>query len=554
MQQIIELIDKSVIGSNQLFTTVFGEKPMIYADYTASGRSLQFIEDYIIQHVLPWYANTHTETSYTGAQTTKLREEARNIIRSAVNANEKDSVIFCGSGATAAVNKLIDILNIRLPKDLSRQYALQNMIPVEQRPVVFVGPYEHHSNELPWRESIADVVSIPLDENGQIDANVLVDELDLYKHRPVKIGSFSAASNVTGVRSNIAGITQILKSKGALSCWDFAAAAPYIAIDMNTDTPIDVAFISPHKLVGGPGTPGILVAKKEILTNSVPAMVGGGTVLYVTPSGHRYIDDNERREEGGTPAIVESIRAGIAFKLQQEVGLDVIEHKEQQFVERALAFFAKIPQIEILGPVNAQRISIFSMRFKHSGKDLHYGFVTALLNDLFGIQVRGGCSCAGPYGHTLLKMNKEYSQSIETEIQNGHMVLRPGWVRMNFNYFISEEEFNFILNAVKIVAQQGWRMLPFYQLDEKTAVWRYQGKKANLANSLEQFTFLDLPPKVEKACIPDFTGLLELATKRLFEAEPTDKIFDLALPAAAEALRWFVLPQECHTDLTKMAV
>ena len=317
MTTLIERIRHSVIGSRAPISTPFGEKPLIYADYTASGRSLGFIEEFIGEQVLPFYANTHTETSFTGAQTTALREQARSIIRRAVNGGSDDQVIFCGAGATAAINKLIDIMNLRLPDDLSRRYDLASSIPPSERPVVFIGPYEHHSNELPWRESIAELVVTPLDGQGQIDSRALEARLLAYADRPLKIGSFSAASNVTGVKSDVAGISALLKKHGALAFWDYAAAAPYVGIDMNGDTPLDAVFISPHKFIGGPGTPGVLVAKKAIMQNRVPAVVGGGTVKYVTPVDHRYIEDHERREEGGTPGIVESIRAGLVFKLQQ---------------------------------------------------------------------------------------------------------------------------------------------------------------------------------------------------------------------------------------------
>ena len=436
MNQLIEKIREAVIGSQQRFNTPFGEKPLVYADYTASGRGLAFIEDYIREQVLPWYANTHTETSFTGAQTTALREQARQQIRSAVNGSADDQVIFCGPGATAAINKIIDILNLRLPRDLSDRYQLESQIPSAQRPVIFIGPYEHHCNELPWRESIADVVSIPLTDCGQIDTAELESQLQAHAERPLRIGSFSAASNVTGIKSNVEKVTQILKRYDALAFWDYAAAAPYVGIDMQGENPLDAVFISPHKFVGGPGTPGVLVVKKNVLGNSVPTVVGGGTVMYVTPEDHLYIEDHERREEGGTPAIIESIRAGLVFKLQQEVGTDEIERREQSFVERAIKRFNAVSNIEILGGDTAPRLSIMSLRFRHGHRDLHYGFVVSLLNDLFGIQVRGGCSCAGPYGHSLLGMDMNYSRDIETEIQNGAIVLRPGWVRLNFNYFI----------------------------------------------------------------------------------------------------------------------
>ncbi len=546
MSNLIETIRRSVIGANQALQTPFGEKPLVYADYTASGRGLGFVEDYIRQQVLPWYANTHTETSFTGAQTTALREQARAQVRSAVNGSEQDQVIFCGPGATAAINKMIDIMNLRLPRDLADRYDLEARIPAEQRPVVFIGPYEHHSNELPWRESIADVVSIPLTDCGQIDLDVLEQQLGVYASRPLRIGSFSAGSNVTGIKSDVPAVTRLLKQHDALAFWDYAAAAPYVGIDMQGEAALDAVFVSPHKFVGGPGTPGVLVVKKGILNNSVPAVVGGGTVLYVTPQDHRFIEDHERREEGGTPAIVESIRAGLVFKLQQEVGTAEIERREHDFVQRAIERFANSPNIEILGGSEGPRLSIMSLRFKHGDKDLHYGFVVSLLNDLFGIQVRGGCSCAGPYGHSLLGMDMDYSRAIEAEIQAGAMVLRPGWVRLNFNYFIDEQEFEYLLRAMELVAEHGWKMLPYYQFDESAGVWRYQGESTPLAANLADWCFADLgDASVAAPSEPlSLDGFSELAEAELTRNYRDGHTYALQLSEQGERLRWFLLPQE----------
>jgi selenocysteine lyase/cysteine desulfurase len=548
---LIERIRHSVIGSRTLISTPFGEKPLIYADYTASGRSLGFIEDIIRDRVLPFYANTHTETSFTGAQTTALREQARSIIRRAVNGSSEDRVIFCGAGATAAINKLIDIMNLRLPDDLSRRYDLAAVIPPQDRPVVFIGPYEHHSNELPWRESIAELVVIPLNGEGQIDARALEAQLLAHAGRAMKIGSFSAASNVTGVKSDVAGISALLKKHGALAFWDYAAAAPYVGIDMNAETPLDAVFISPHKFIGGPGTPGVLVAKQSILQNRVPAVVGGGTVKYVTPVDHRYIEDHERREEGGTPGIVESIRAGLVFRLQQEVGIREIGRLEGEFVERALARFSACPGLTILGERNAPRLSIVSLRFRHGQRDLHYGFVVALLNDLFGIQMRGGCSCAGPYGHNLLGMDMAYSKAIETELDKGNMLFRPGWVRLNFNYFIDEDEFEYLVRAVELVATHGWRLLPYYHADTAAGVWRYQGLHRDLPVSLETLDFsADIPVapgRVDQA--PDLAGLCSTAERELLRENRPGPRAIVTLSEQAECLRWFVLPQEASAEL-----
>jgi len=332
---ILSTLRQSVIGDNSLIHTPFGSKPLIYADYTASGRSTSLIENFINAKVLPYYANTHTETSFTGAQITRLREQARHIIANAINAGDDYAIIFCGSGTTAAIDKLIGILNLRIPDELDKRYEFSSQIPDEHRPVVFIGPYEHHSNELPWRESIADLVTVPLDQAGLLDIHALKTQLEKYQHRPLKIGSFSAASNVTGIKTDVESITELLNRFGVLSFWDYAAAAPYVKVDLQgqtTGTPKDGAFISPHKFLGGPGTPGILAIKKSILKNRVPTVSGGGTVVYVTPKDHRYTNNSERKEEGGTPAIIESIRAGLVFKLQRMVGTQTIQKLENDFI------------------------------------------------------------------------------------------------------------------------------------------------------------------------------------------------------------------------------
>ena len=546
MNALIDQIRDAVIGARSPVSTPFGAAPLVYADYTASGRSLGFIEDYLREEVLPYYANTHTETSFTGAQTTAYREQARQEVRAAVNGTEEDKVIFCGSGATAAINKLIDILGLRLPRDLADRYHLQDRIPAEERPVIFIGPYEHHSNELPWRECIADVVAIPLTSDGQICLDSLARELTVYATRPLKIGSFSAASNVTGIKSDIQAVSKLLKRHGALVFWDYAAAGPYIGIDMNGETPLDAVFLSPHKYIGGPGTPGILVVKGALLNNSVPAVVGGGTVLYVTPEDHRYLDDHERREEGGTPAIIESIRAGLVFKLQQEVGTAEIERRETDFVRRALRRFSACQNLEVLGNQQAPRLSIVSLRFKHGDSDLHYGFVVSLLNDLFGIQVRGGCSCAGPYGHSLLGMDMDYSRALEREIQDGSIVLRPGWVRLNFNYFIDEEEFDYLLQAIELVAEHGWRLLPLYHFDGEAGVWRYEGKRGGELQKLSAFSFSEYRAASPGQASPtlNLATQLERARKILLRADHRRGNSHLQLEAGAEKLRWFVLPQD----------
>ena len=546
---LVEKIHDSVIGKDTAVETPFGLRRVTYADYTASGRSLSFIEDYIRTQVLPMYANTHTETSGTGLQTTRFREDARDIIKSCIGANnDEHAVIFAGNGATGAVDRLIGILGLRIPDSLEQEYHLGDAIPANRRPVVFVGPYEHHSNELPWRESIADVVEINEDSDGQIDLIELEGHLVEYAERPLKIGSFSAASNVTGIISDTSAISQLLHEHDALSFWDFAASAPYVGISMGS-TEVDdrdykdAIFISPHKLIGGPGSPGLLVARRELLTNTVPAVPGGGVVQYVSPDHHTYIADQEHREEAGTPAIIGSIRAGLVFKLKDEVGPDRIRGLEHHFIRRAISSWRTNSSIDILGNPDAERLSIVSFVIRTENKMLHHNYVVALLNDLFGIQARGGCSCAGPYGHRLLGIDLETSKQFEDVIATGCEVLKPGWVRLNFNYFISESEFDYIVEAVHMIASDGWRLLPLYTYEAETGVWRHRDGLPRPPASLLDADFSGSEPAPTTVSLDALDDYIEVA-KRILSEAPLDDGIEQTLSTQAEELRWFPTPTE----------
>ncbi|MEM8489724.1 MAG: aminotransferase class V-fold PLP-dependent enzyme [Pseudomonadota bacterium] len=561
MADLITHIRDSVIGDGMPIETPFGKRPLIYGDYTASGRSLTFIEDYIREQVLPLYANTHTETSYTGAHTMRLREQARLAIRGAVNAGSDHQIIFCGSGATSAIGHLVQSLNLRSPQELLPHRHGSDLQPGNTRPVVFIGPYEHHSNELPWRESVAEVVSIPLATDGSLDIDELERQLERYADRELKIGSFCAASNVTGIKTDISRVTGVLHDAGALAFWDYAAAAPYVPIDVqghDERTSLDAVFMSPHKFVGGPGTPGVLIVKEKLLENSVPAVPAGGTVSFVSPESHTYIDDRQRREEGGTPAIIESIRAGMVFQLKQAVGCNRIEELEERFARRALARWGRHPDIEILGNPDLPRLSIVSFRIRRQAKDLHYGFVVALLNDLFGIQARGGCSCAGPYAHRLLHLDRAKSRALERQIAKGAMVLRPGWTRLNFNYFLSDDAFEYLLRAVELIADYGWKLMPLYHYDGETGTWRHKLAPTTPTENLPDFLLpshlngSSMDPISIEAAPFDLGQLLQQAEELLRESPspstspstPTPTASALELDEEAESLRWFWLPQD----------
>ncbi|HEY7013772.1 MAG TPA: aminotransferase class V-fold PLP-dependent enzyme [Streptosporangiaceae bacterium] len=549
---LLERVGQGIVGEGELMDGPFGPRRVTYADYTASGRSLDFIEDFIRDAVLPWYANTHTESSGTGRQTSQLREEARQMIRNAVGGTEDDLVIFCGSGSTAAISKMIGILELRIPAGLDARYGLSALIPDARRPVVFVGPYEHHSNELPWRESIADIVPIGEDSRGHIDVGELREQLARFARRPLRIGSFSAASNVTGILSNTSAVARLLHDYGALSFWDYAAAGPYLPIRMAASRPgagdhKDAVFLSPHKFPGGPQTPGVLVVRRQLVRNAVPTAPGGGTVAFVDPVGHRYLDDPVAREEGGTPAIVESIRAGLVLGLKQAVGTDLIQAREEHLWQAIRRRWAGNPRIQILGSLEASRLPIVSFCVRHTGgRYLHHNFVVALLNDLFGIQARGGCSCAGPYGHRLLGIPAARSRALGEEVARGCDGLKPGWVRISLNYFISAAAAGFIMDAVDLIAAEGYRLLPEYRFDSGTGQWRH-ASAVRAPLRLSELCYgpdgaMAYPRGRAQAGEDAFAGYLAEARAVLASRRAAVDEGPTGLRPGAEALRWFSLP------------
>lgn len=574
MDALLEALRENLIGGDAMLDGPFGPRRITYADYTASGRCLASVERFVRERVLPFYANTHTESSGTGRHTTRLREAARSVILDAVGGDDSDdAVIFCGAGATGAIDKTIDILNLRIPDDLDRRYRLAESIPANERPVVFIGPYEHHSNEISWRETIADVVVIDEDARGGVDLDQLGQRLRQYGDRPLRIGSFSAASNVTGIVTDVDAVTRLLHAHGALAFWDYAAAGPYLPIRMspagrpkgassdalhegrasaaNVPASLDAVFLSPHKFVGGPGAPGVLVIKRALLRNRVPTVPGGGTVAYVSERHHDYLADPVHREEGGTPDIIGAIRAGLAFRVKGAVGDEVLHRREAELTRRAFDAWAGNPNLHILGNRQAARLPIFSLTVRHDEGFLHHDFVVTLLNDVFGIQARGGCSCAGPYGHRLLGIDPELSRQFESAILEGFDGAKPGWTRVSLHFLMTDAEVDFILRAVNWVAAHGWHLLPQYRFDAATGRWRHRSvpdATPPRAADLDDFEIAGAAARPVPARRQPESALAEhLAQADTLLTEPPavdDATRHRPAPLPFEALRWFWLPDD----------
>jgi selenocysteine lyase/cysteine desulfurase len=492
-----DFLRSQIVGADAQVETPFGERLMVYADYTASGRCLGLVEKYI-QNLQRIYANTHTEDDISGRSMTHLLEQAEHAIKQSVNAGPDGRIICVGTGATGAIDKLQQIIGVALPPATRR--SLTTMMDAalgeeahaefsrylrEHQPVVFVGPYEHHSNEISWRENLSTVVEVRLAPDGGIDIGHLESLLQnpAYRDR-MRIGAFSAASNVTGMRTPVHEIASLLHQYNAIASFDYAASAPYVEIDMNPpagkypgDASIDAVSISPHKFLGGPGATGVLVFNQRIYNRDLPPSVSaGGTVDYVGPTSQDFIHAIEEREKPGTPGVLQVLKAGLAFQIKDQIGVEAIERREAELLNRVFGRWRDNDNVEILGnPDPARRISIISFNLKdHRGKYLHPKFVTTLLNDLFGIQSRAGCSCAGPYGHRLLDIDFEKSEQYRKWISKGFSGIKPGWCRVSMHYVMDDIEADYIADAIEFVADHGYYFLPLYNFDVHTGAWLHK--------------------------------------------------------------------------------
>jgi selenocysteine lyase/cysteine desulfurase len=526
----LDKIRRQVLGNDILFETPFGLRHLIYADYTASGRGLNTIEDKI-RNIEKSYANTHTEDDYSGKYLTTLLHQAEAKIKALVNAGPQGRIIMTGSGTTGALKKLQEVIGVYIPpvtrERIAKAIAEQCSTPditlkalSESRPVVFIGPYEHHTNELMWREAFTEVVVIPFGSNGAIDLVRLEDELThpRYVSRQ-KICSFSAGSNITGIKTRVYDIAKIGHAHDALVFFDFAAVAPYVEIDMNRDgaSYFDAIFFSPHKFLGGPGSSGVLVFNEKIYRADLPpTTAGGGTVRYVGFKNHDFSPDIETREKAGTPPILQAIKAALVLELKDRIGVDTIENLESSYTEYFLSELKKIESLELIGNVAPyRRVSIVSFNIRHRNRILHPKFVTKLMNDLFGIQSRAGCSCAGPYGHILLDIDEDTSQRFRSLILRGCEGLKPGWVRVNIHFTLSPDDVDFLIKAIRFVALKGHLFLKRYAFDMEKAEWTHRGFEENIPEFSVDQSFE--PARVSTAEIP---GLRESYLK---EAEALAK-------------------------------
>lgn len=455
---------KDIIGVDQAFTSPYGAQKIIYTDWTASGRLYRPIEEKLMNEFGPFVANTHTETTVTGTAMTLAYHEARHIIKHHVNANSDDILITDGTGMTGVVNKFQRILGLRIPENL-KEFAA---IPEEIKPIVFISHMEHHSNQTSWLETIADVVVIPADESGLFSIEALQVLLDKYKHRSFKIASITSCSNVTGIRTPYHEVAQLMHQHNGVCFVDFACSGPYVAIDMHPQAPdayLDAIFFSPHKFLGGPGTSGVLLFNKNLYKNNVPDCPGGGTVSWTNPWGeHKYIDNIEDREDGGTPGFLQVIKTALAIQLKEKMGVKNILDREHELVDYIFTTLNTLPNLHILANQHQDRLGVISFYID----ELHYNLGVKLLNDKFGIQTRGGCSCAGTYGHYLLHVDQETSNQLVCQIATGDLIQKPGWIRMSVHPTTTTEEIQYVCESILALAKNHNIWSADYEYNPKT--------------------------------------------------------------------------------------
>ena len=445
---------KNIIGINQEFVSPFGKQKIIYTDWTASGRLYRPIEEKLMNDFGPFVANTHTETTVSGTAMTMAYHHARHIIKHHVNANSNDVLITDGTGMTGVVNKFQRILGLKIPENLKEFTD----IPKERKPIVFISHMEHHSNQTSWLETIADVEVIPSCEEGLFSIENLKVLLEKYKDRSFKIASITSCSNVTGIKTPYYEVAKLMHQNNGLCFVDFACSGPYVKIDMHPEDPesyLDAIFFSPHKFLGGPGTSGVLIFNNKLYHNMVPDCPGGGTVSWTNPWGeHKYIDNIEDREDGGTPGFLQVIKTALAIQLKEQMGIDNILKREHEIVDYIFSELGNISNIKILAGQHQDRLGVISFYID----DLHFNLGVKLLNDRFGIQTRGGCSCAGTYGHYLLNVNQETSHNLVCQIDSGDLIQKPGWMRMSIHPTTTNDEISYVCESIKALAvnHQDW--------------------------------------------------------------------------------------------------
>jgi selenocysteine lyase/cysteine desulfurase len=474
---------ENTIGCNHMFLTPYGEQRLVYADWTASGRMYRPIEETILEELGPFVGNTHSESNVTGTSMTQAYHRAQDIIKQHVNAGKDDALLFVGFGMTAAVNKFQRILGLRVPEQLQPFLKL----PEELRPVVFVTHMEHHSNHTTWCESIADVVVLKPTADGHVDLEDLKELLHQYRDRKLKIGSFTACSNVTGVFTPYHELAKIMHQHGGLCFVDFAASAPYVKIDMHPADPLeklDAIFFSPHKFLGGPGTPGVLIFDSNLYHLEHPDQPGGGTVLWTNPWGkYRFKPEIEEREDGGTPGFLQAIKAAMTVELKEEMGVEKMQEREEQLVRMMLNGMREIPGLKILAGNLEHRLGMMSFYFE----SIHYNLVVKLLNDRFGIQTRGGCSCAGTYGHYLLNLDKLASKRFTDSIDVGDQSNKPGWVRASIHPTMTNEEVEYVIDAIRQISEKGKKWEEDYTYDSHANEFRHRNENGEMKQAVEKW-------------------------------------------------------------------